>query len=159
MLSKIKNLIISLGFLVTLLAPLAAPAAVSAACDPTQTDPSASNYCATNPQNGVCSGANNLAIPDNGTNQSNPGECGNTNGGTSKVNSVIRTILNVLTAVIGIVAVIMIIVGGFHYVTSGGSQEKVKKAKDTLLYAIIGIIIAALAQIIVKFVLDKSIHG
>ena len=50
----------------------------------------------------------------------------------------------------------MIIWGGFKYITSGGAQDKVKGAKDTLLYAIIGLIIVALAQVIVRFVLSNT---
>ena len=57
---------------------------------------------------------------------------------------------------VGIIAVIMIIVGGFRYIASGGKQESITAAKNTILYAIIGLVIVALAQIIVKFVLEKS---
>ncbi len=53
------------------------------------------------------------------------------------------------------VAVIMIIVGGLRYITSGGSDTSVTSAKNTILYAIIGLIIVALAQIMVRFVLSK----
>jgi hypothetical protein len=52
--------------------------------------------------------------------------------------------------------VIMIIYAGFRYVTSGGRDESVKGAKNTILYAIIGLVIVALAQIIVHFVLAKT---
>ena len=50
----------------------------------------------------------------------------------------------------------MIIYGGFRYITSGGSSEGVGAAKSTLIYAIIGLIIVALAQLIVQFVLTQS---
>ena len=50
----------------------------------------------------------------------------------------------------------MIIIGGVKYVTSGGSSEKTTSAKDTILFAIVGLIVVALAQIIVKFVLHKT---
>ena len=59
--------------------------------------------------------------------------------------------------VILIAAVIMIIWGGFRYVTSGGDSNKVSSAKNTIIYAVIGLIIVALAQFIVKFVLDKTV--
>lgn len=78
---------------------------------------------------------------------------------TQTVNDTIKTGLNILSVLIGIVAVVMIIMGGLRYILSGGSQEKVTSAKNTLLYAVIGLIIVALAQIIVKFVLDKAING
>lgn len=148
MISKIKTLIVSFGALFIFAAPVLAPAAVMAA--------------PVSPQNQVCAGANHLQIPDNSTNQANQGQCDNTvtgTGGTDKVNKLIRTVLNVLSVIVGIIAVVMIIIGGFQYITSAGSQEKVTKAKNTLLYAIIGLIIVALAQIIVKFILDKAING
>jgi hypothetical protein len=54
------------------------------------------------------------------------------------------------------VAVIMIIYGGFRYITSGGDSNRVGSAKNTLIYAIIGLIIVALAQLIVHFVLSTT---
>jgi hypothetical protein len=51
--------------------------------------------------------------------------------------------------------VIMIIVGGFRYITSGGNDASVTAAKNTILYAIIGLVVVALAQIIVRFTLGK----
>lgn len=71
------------------------------------------------------------------------------------INSAISAVINLLSFLVGIVAVIMIIVGGFKYVTSGGDSAKITSAKNTLLYAVIGVIVAALAQVIVKFVLSK----
>ena len=74
----------------------------------------------------------------------------------SKLSDTIKKILNVLSAVIGIAAVIMILIGGFRYVTSGGKQENVVGAKNTVLYAVVGLIIVALAQAIVHFVLREA---
>ena len=71
------------------------------------------------------------------------------------LNETIRSLINILSVIIGIVAVIMIMVAGFRYITSGGASEKVAAAKNTLLYAVIGLIIVALAQIIVRFVLSN----
>lgn len=65
---------------------------------------------------------------------------------------VISTVVNLLLYILGAVAVIMIIVGGFMYVTSGGDAGGVKKAKDTIFYAVIGLIVALLAYAIVNFV-------
>ena len=69
---------------------------------------------------------------------------------------IIAFIINVFSWIIGAVSVIMIIYGGFRYITSGGDSNGVKAGKDTILYAIIGLIIVALAQVIVNFVLDKT---
>jgi TRAP-type C4-dicarboxylate transport system permease small subunit len=77
------------------------------------------------------------------------------NEATSKINNMVHTIVNLLSAVVGIVAVIMIIVGGFRYITSGGNDTSVTAAKNTILYAIIGLVVVALAQIIVRFTLSK----
>ena len=76
-------------------------------------------------------------------------------GGTEKVNSLITTIVNIFSIIVGIVSVIMIIYGGFRYVTSGGDSGNVSNAKNTIIYAIIGLVVVALAQFIVQFVLDK----
>jgi hypothetical protein len=83
---------------------------------------------------------------------------GNTGGDCNGkgVMGVIAAVISILSLAIGIIAVIMIIIAGFKYVTSGGDANRVSSAKNTLLYAIVGIVIAALAQIIVKYVLDQS---
>ncbi len=80
----------------------------------------------------------------------------NKNGGT-KIDSLIKTVVNILTAVVGVLAVIMIIVSGAKYITSAGDSGKITSAKNTLVYALIGLIIVALAQIVVKFVLQKTV--
>lgn len=65
-------------------------------------------------------------------------------------------VVNWFSWIVGIVSVIMIIVGGFKYITSGGASDKVTSAKNTIVYAVIGLIIVALAQFIVRFVLSQS---
>lgn len=75
--------------------------------------------------------------------------------GTTGVNKVITDIVNIFSVIVGIVSVVMIIYGGFRYVTSGGDSGNVSNAKNTIIYAIIGLVIVALAQFIVQFVLDK----
>jgi len=69
------------------------------------------------------------------------------------LNSIVRTIIDTLIFVIGMVAVVMIILGGISYATSQGDPNKVKKGKDTILYGIIGLVISLLAFAIVHFVL------
>lgn len=64
--------------------------------------------------------------------------------------------IGVLALITGIASVIMVIVGGFKYVTSTGDPAKVNSAKDTILYAIIGAVVALLSQAIVSFVLTKT---
>lgn len=74
----------------------------------------------------------------------------------NKLNNLVATIVNLFSVFVGIIAVIMIIIGGFRYITSGGDSGNVSSAKNTILYAIIGLLIVAFAQFIVKFVLAKA---
>ncbi len=67
----------------------------------------------------------------------------------------IRTVTNTMLFAIGIVAVIMLIIGGFRYIFSAGKSADVTAAKDTILYAVIGIVVALLAFAIVNFVLGQ----
>ncbi|HZM63709.1 MAG TPA: pilin [Candidatus Saccharimonadales bacterium] len=76
--------------------------------------------------------------------------------GTSDINRIISVFLNIFSVVIGIVAVVMIMVGGFKYITAGGDSSKVTSAKHTIIYALIGIIVVAMAQFLVQFVLQKT---
>lgn len=70
---------------------------------------------------------------------------------------IFRTITNVLLFLIGAVAVIMLIIGGVRYTISGGDSTAVTSAKNTILYAVIGIVVALLAYAIVNFVLDSFV--
>lgn len=67
-------------------------------------------------------------------------------------NGIFVTITNILLFIIGAIAVIMLIVGGIRYVVSSGDQTAVTNAKNTILYAIIGIVVAFLAYAAVNFV-------
>lgn len=67
---------------------------------------------------------------------------------------VFKQVTNTILYIVGIVAVIMLIVGGIKYVVSGGDSKKVTDAKNTVLYAIIGLVIAFLAFAIVNFVIS-----
>jgi len=67
-----------------------------------------------------------------------------------------KTVLNVLSVLVGIISIIMIIIGGFRYVVSGGDSNSTKGAKDTILYAVIGLVIVLFAQVIVRFVFDNA---
>jgi len=73
------------------------------------------------------------------------------NGLTDKIAGIVNAIIGVL----GIVAVVVIILGGISYMTSNGDATKVKKAKDTILYGVIGLVIVILSAAIVNFVILK----
>ena len=65
---------------------------------------------------------------------------------------VITDIINIMLFIVGILAVIMLIFGGIRYVTSTGDQTRVTGAKNTIMYAIIGLVVAILAYAIVNWV-------
>jgi cytochrome bd-type quinol oxidase subunit 2 len=133
MFRNVRNKIAVLLSAATMLfVPLAVPALASASADI---------------QGSLCGGAS-LTV-------NTGGNCSSTSTGTQKINSFITTIVNVFSVIVGVVAVIMIIVGGFRYITSGGDSNNISGAKNTIIYAIIGLIIVALAQFIVQFVLNK----
>ena len=71
----------------------------------------------------------------------------------------IQDITNVLLFVVGAVSVIMIIYGGIQYVTSSGDSSKVQNAKNTILYSIVGIVVAILAYAITNFVVSSFISN
>lgn len=87
-------------------------------------------------------------------------KCSGSNAGTSvcqasstdNANSMVANIISVMLYGIGIGAVIMIVVGGFKYVTSNGDSNNIQSAKNTILYAVIGLVVAILGQAIVLFV-------
>lgn len=66
----------------------------------------------------------------------------------------IQDVVNVLLYVIGAVAVIMIVIGGIRYTTSNGDSSQITSAKNTILYAVVGLVIAMLAYAIVNFVVN-----
>ncbi len=132
---KFKILAISFFAVIASFAPVGITAAVYAQED-------------ANIQGGLCAGSD-LQAP--GT-----AECDNINDEASEgVNNTVNLIINIFSWVVGVVSVIMIIWGGFKYITSGGDAGSVTSAKNTILYAIVGLIIVALAQVIVKFVLGN----
>lgn len=113
--------------------PVAVPAVVSAQ-DPIQP------Y--------ICSGAE---LDLNGTQN-----CDQAQASGDSLNNLIKTVINIVSVIVGVVAVVMIIFGGLKYITSGGDSNNVSSAKNTIIYAIIGLVVVALAQFIVRFVLGKT---
>lgn len=138
---KIKKKLVILAAALSLLAPAALAMPVNAAPNPVQQDIQDSLACGSN-------------VDITATPNANCSKVDATTG--SSLNDKVKKFLNILSAVVGVVAVIMIIYGGFRYVASGGKQESVTSAKNTILYAIVGLIIVALAQAIVHFVLKGT---
>jgi len=129
-----KKMAIGLTSALAAFSLLALPVTVHA--DETLTDPLQATQA-------VCDGVNNVS-----------GESGNCTNDNS-LNSLIRTAISVLSWLVGVASVIVIILSGFKYITSGGDAAKVKSAKNTLVYAAIGLAVAGLSQLIVYFVLTE----
>lgn len=124
----IKQLIITLGIVVGGMSLVASVAPAYAAC----TSGSSAVQCATQ------------GYSDSG-------------GGSNKVSfqGFIKKIVNLLLYILGAVAVVMIVIGGVRYTTSNGDSSQTKAAKDTIMYAVVGLVVAVMAYAIVNFVLKS----
>ena len=71
------------------------------------------------------------------------------------VGTLVKNVINILLWAIGIIAVVMIIIGGIRYATSNGDSNSVSAAKNTILYSVVGLVIAIFAYAIVNFVVDQ----
>lgn len=74
--------------------------------------------------------------------------------GQNSAPNMIEIVINTALYVLGMVAVLMIVIGGIRYTTSNGNPSQVKAAKDTILYSVVGLVVAILAYTIVNFVLN-----
>jgi hypothetical protein len=136
MLKKIKSHLLIITSVLTLLAPVAVTTAAASACT-------------TNTATQVSLGA---SVAGGDADHS----CANSGVDATGIGKLASQIVNIFSIIVGAVAVIMIIYGGFRYITSGGDSNAVGGAKNTLIYAIIGLVIVALAQVIVHFVLNQT---
>jgi len=144
MIQKIKSYLLPLVAVLTLLMPAAVPLAVSAA----------GPGCSSGIANSVANGASQAAQAGDA---SSPGiDCGSTGVSDSSIGTLAASIVRIFSIIVGAVSVIMIIYGGFRYITSGGDSGRVGNAKNTLIYALIGLLIVAIAQLIVHFVLNQA---
>lgn len=91
-------------------------------------------YAACNPADSTCIDVSSL--PNQNPNTSN----------------IVATILNIFFVIIGSISVLMVTIAGFKFITSSGKPEEVAKAKDTILYAGVGIIVCVMAVTIVSFI-------
>lgn len=101
---------------------------------------------ASSPAKAACDGAGGIA---------GGASCAQGAGSGSDLLSSIQVVTNTLLLVVGAGAVIMIIVGAARYVFSGGNDKNTKAAKDTIMYSVVGLVIAMLAYAIVNFVLTQ----
>ena len=135
MFKKIKNVTLSL-ILALGLASVSVPAAVQA-----------QSTIADN----ICTGVLN-ASGEEATDSSSCEE-----DGENSFSTIITRVINIFSILIGSISVIMIIIGGFRYIISGGDQNNVTAAKNTIMYALIGLVVVLFSQVIVRFVLTNAV--
>jgi len=70
-------------------------------------------------------------------------------------NGIVTRATQIATVIAGVISVFMMILGGFKFITSGGSPQQVASAKNTLIYSAIGIVITLAAQAIVSFIMSR----
>jgi cytochrome bd-type quinol oxidase subunit 2 len=133
MIKRLKNIILACSMIMVAAAPVALVS--SAAASTVNIDQS------------VCGGTG-FNLSGNGGNCSSVGESG--------FQSLLDKVVNIFSAIVGIIAVIMIIVGGLRYITSGGDSSRVGAAKTTIIYALVGLVVVVLAQLIVHFVINQA---
>ena len=73
--------------------------------------------------------------------------------------SIIKRAINIMLFAVGVLSVVMLIFGGFRYVISGGKKESVTNAKNTILYAIVGLLVAVFAYAIINFIRGAALSG
>ena len=93
----------------------------------------------------ACNGLNSLNSSNN---------C--SSGSSSSVDNLVKNVTNLISYIVGAVAVIVIIFAGFRFITAGGDQNTVSSGRNMLLYAIVGLVIAATAQIIVHYAINTA---
>jgi hypothetical protein len=95
----------------------------------------------------------NAKCPSSGCLAGDPNELDVPNVTASKIAT---GVINTLSMVAGVLSVIFLVIGGLRYITSSGNAQRVESAKQTLIYAVIGLILSVLAPVIVGFVIAKS---
>ena len=147
---RITSLLLSLGLITGGLALVAAPfPAAATGIDVFQ---------------GACSGGSGGSSGTSGaqsggasSSSSGSGSSGAICGANSSddFSKIMHNVINTILLVLGMVAVIMIIIGGIRYTTSNGDSAQITSAKNTILYAVVGLVIAILSYAIVNFVISR----
>ncbi len=132
---RYKNLALFLALLLTVLSLLSVSGVHAASLHSVQTLASAG-------KSDACSGLNQVG-----------GSCGS---GQSDIGGVLRGVVEIISYIAGIIAVAMIIISGIRFITSSGDSTKVAAAKTALVYALIGVAVAALAQILIHVVISTA---
>lgn len=77
------------------------------------------------------------------------------NGNKNPIINALKVALDIISIVAGFAAVILVILGGIKFTISGGDPSATKSARDTIIYALIGVVVVLFSQTIIAFVLDK----
>jgi uncharacterized membrane protein YuzA (DUF378 family) len=104
----------------------------------------------------ACSGLAQLA-GNGGTACAKPGA--KDSPGQDAIDGIASTVVNIISLIAGLAAVILVIVAGVKFITSGGESSAVASAKNTLVYALIGLAVVGLSQLLVHFVLNAILTG
>lgn len=80
---------------------------------------------------------------------------GNTQNPLFGPQGAITRVINILTVLVSIIAIIMIILAGLKFVTSGNNSQDAHSARERVIYACVALVVAASAQLVVRFVLDN----
>ena len=102
----------------------------------------------------VVSAANGIDICSKENENDNSVYCQNKDSGGAQVGGIIKTIVEVLLMAVGAISIIMIVIGGILFALSSGDAQKAAKARSTILYAVVGLIVSVFASAIVNFVFD-----
>jgi len=136
----LRKLTVGMAILASSLFVIHTSPALAVTYDPCDTDHSGT----VSNQEALTCGTNNAAGVSSGT--ASPSDT---------LDNTIKEVLNILSIAAGVAAVVMIVVAGVRFTTSSGNQEAVAGARRSIVYAVIGLVIVALAQIIVHFVLNN----
>lgn len=105
-------------------------------------------YAATASSNDACETLKNVNPDEQG--------CRDARG---DANGLIKLALNMLSIIAGVIAIIMLIVSGLKYIMSQGDASQISSAKNSLIYAVVGLVVVAASQVIVQFVLARTISA
>lgn len=127
----LKKFTVSLSALLMMFVPTLLPAVTMAA--------------STAASEAICEGAND------GT--GDPSCSGDTAGNT--VSGIVRAAIRIFQGIIGIISLFVMLTGGLNYITSGGDSAKTKSARERIMYAVIGLVVVGIAEILVQFALNR----
>lgn len=101
-------------------------------------------------KSGACEGVNTLS-------GSGGSSCSKT--AERSLSKIIRTVIQIFSVIVGFISVVMIIVGGLKMITANGDSSAIASARSTITYALIGLVVVAMAQVLVHFVIQSTVKA